>query len=603
MARRDVTRSREYLENEGDANRHISYVDAVAGVLALAVWILYLTRVFEIPDYFFPAVAIMFPLFALVLFVPLALLKTKAIYHPAYKYFILFSFLAVVASMNVAIPKHGVLFWPFAVIMANHYYRPTVGFVVYAVTVVAMLVCLYLGMLFGEFDENLYGAHIVISVRNTLAERLSYLRRLAKQGDNRYVKVFVYYYLPRATIVSLIFLVSQLLNRRTYALLDREIRIHGEQERATAELGVAKSIQLNALPRETFVTDRVSILGELRPAHLVGGDLYDYLNIDENHVAVLIGDVAGKGVPAAMFMMRTIASFRDFAAPGKSPSTILSEVNASLVRGNGQSMFVTAFLAILDTRDGRMAYANAGHNPPLIGSGVDYRYLECDSGFVLGCAEETFLSDEETVLAPGQRLILYTDGVTEAQNGSGDLFGERRLLDLVRAKERDSLVKLHRDAKEGIASFVEGAPQSDDIAFVTLEYHPEGVDCREKTFPGKKKDVPAMLNFLNAFAADHRFPAEFASDLHDAAEGLLAAIVERGFGNKAGKILMCLRHDGNGKEFFLTLTDEGMEFDPLGEEGGASPLPIKEFADGYAYDRINGKNVLTLRKKVLPSAE
>ena len=151
-----------YYDNEADANKQMSYVNAAAGGLALLIWVLYLTNIFTIPDEFFLGVCIMFPAIAILMFVPLFFVKTPVIRKPGYKYFILFSLLAVIIALNISVPKHSLLFWPFAILIANHYYNPIIGRVIYVVSLVSMLVCMYLGMFFGEFDENLFGGGVVM---------------------------------------------------------------------------------------------------------------------------------------------------------------------------------------------------------------------------------------------------------------------------------------------------------------------------------------------------------------------------------------------------------------------------------------------------------
>ena len=177
-------------------------VTGAAGFLGIIIWVLYLTKVFTIPDHFFPAVCILFPAASILLFIPLFLIKTPMIRKPGYKYFILFSLLAVIIALNISIPKHSLLFWPFAILMANHYYNPTIGRVIYIVSLVAMLICMYAGMFFGEFDENLFGGGVIkpdgsIGTVETFQERVDLLRDRAAQGDNRYMKVLLLYYFPQ----------------------------------------------------------------------------------------------------------------------------------------------------------------------------------------------------------------------------------------------------------------------------------------------------------------------------------------------------------------------------------------------------------------------
>lgn len=614
MALRDKSYQKAYYDNEADANKHMSYVNSAAGVLALVIWVLYLTKVFTIPDHFYLFICILFPCIAALMFVPLFFVKTDFIRKPGYKYFILFSLLAVICALNISVPKHSVLFWPFAILIANHYYNPTIGRVIYAVSLVLMLLCMYLGMFFGEFDENLFGGGVVmpdgsIGTVETFEERWQLLHDLMLNGNNRYVKVLMYYFFPRAMIISLFFMVSNLLNKRTYKLLDAEIKVHDEQEKAKTELNVAKEIQINTLPDGIVDSKDVEIVGELKAAKEVGGDLYDYVDIDEDHVATLIGDVSGKGVPAAMFMMKTITSFRDFAAPNKTPSEILKQVNAAIFKGNKKSMFVTCFLAILDKRTGKVIYANAGHNPPIIGSNHNYRYLKCRPGFLLGCFEDAFIIDEETTLMPGESLTLYTDGITEARNKTGDFFGEERLLELFNKRNYTCTVELHHSIKDEIAGFVKDAPQSDDITFVTLRYQGGKYSFEEKFFDARKENVKEMLDFIAKFGSKHNFPEDFKNKLVIVGDELFSNIINHGYEDKGGEIYVRLLFNTDHNEFALTVIDRAKAFNQLevnnpevGSDaknqqiGGLGIMIVKKIMTEYAYDRINDKNILVLKK-------
>lgn len=604
-----------YYDNEADANKQMSFVNAAAGVLALVIWVLYLTKVFTIPDEFLPVVLILFPAAAILMFVPLFFLRTDAIRKPGYKYFILFSLLAVIIALNISVPKHSVLFWPFAILIANHYYNPTIGRVIYAVSIVSMLVCMYLGMFFGEFDENLFGGGVIqsdgtIGTVETLQERLDLLQDRIAHGDNRYVKVLIYYFFPRAAIVTLFFMVSNLLNNRTYKLLDDEIKIHDEQQKAKTELGVAREIQLNTLPSTMMSSKDVEVLGELKAAKEVGGDLYDYLDIDEDHVAILIGDVSGKGVPAAMFMMKTITSFRDFAVAGKAPSQILKEINASILKGNSSSMFVTCFLAILDKRDGKIVYANAGHNPPLIGDDFHYRYLKCKPGLFLGCFPQCFAKDEEFTLAPGESMVLYTDGVTEARDKEGKFFGEQRLVDALNKEEHASILDLNRAIKEEIAYFTKDAPQSDDITLLTLKYRGDRYAAAEKTFVAKKENVLDMLGFLHDFGQKCGLPEDFIKRLSIVGDEIFSNIIHHGYEDHGCDIHVRLLYDEDKKELVFAITDQAKPFNPLEVQeephhadekniktGGLGLMIVKNIMTECSYDRVHDKNVLVLKKR------
>ena len=603
-----------YYENEADANRHMSFVNGAAGVLALIIWICYLTGVFEITKEFFLLVAILFPCVAVLMFVPLFLVKTKAIRSEGYKFFIMFSLLAVVVALNIALPKHSLLFWPFVILIANHYYNPTVGRVVFVVTLVSMLACMYLCLFYGEFDENLFGGGVVkpdgsVGTVDTFQERKELLAELAKNGNNRYVKILVYYFFPRAMIITLFFMVSNLLNKRTYKLLDDEIRVHDEQEKAKTELEVAKGIQLNTLPKEFASKDGVEIIGELRAAKEVGGDFYDYVDIDKDHVAIIIGDVSGKGVPAAMFMMKTITSFRDFATKGKTPSEILKAVNASIHKGNTDSMFVTCFLAILDKRSGKLIYSNAGHNPPIIGSNKNFKFLTSKPALILGCFETSNVEDNEVTLKPGETITLYTDGISEARNSEGDFFGEERLINVFNKKDYTCTIELHHQIKDEVADFVNGAPQSDDITILTLRFQGEHLEYDEKLFEATKQDSANMLSFISDFSTRHNFPEEFKNQLVVVGDELISNIINHGYENNGGPIFIRLLFNETKKEFVLTIVDSAIEFNQLAVEdspiqgdakkqkiGGLGILIVKNIMNDSSYQRINNKNILVLKK-------
>lgn len=605
--------SKKYYDNEADANKHMSYVNGAAGFLAIVIWVLYLTKVFTIPNHFFPVVCVLFPVAAVLLFIPLFFVKTDRIRKPGFKYFILFSLLAVIIALNISIPKHSLLFWPFAILMANHYYNPTIGRVIYIVSLVAMLFCMYAGMFFGEFDENLFGAGVIkpdgsIGTVETFQERVDLLAERSAQGDNRYMKVLLFYYFPRAACLTLFFMVSNLLNTRTYKLLDDEVRIHDEQQKSKTELGVAKDIQMQTLPDDFVSNKDVEIVGELKTAKEVGGDLYDYVKIDDDHVALLIGDVSGKGVPAAMFMMKTITSFRDFATSGKTPSQILKEINTSIMKGNKAGMFVTCFLAIIDKRTGKMSYANAGHNPPVVGSNHHFEYLKAFHGLILGCFENVRIKDEEITLKPGDSITLYTDGITEARNNNGDFFGDKRLIEIFNKQDYTSIVELHHTIKDVVTEFVDGAPQSDDITFVTLKYRGGSYTSSEKEFYGIKENIADMLGFISDFANENQFPASFTNKLLVVGDELFSNIIRHGYEEKGGQIFVRLLFNEDLKEFCITIIDTAKEFNQLNVDivdkdkprvrvGGLGISIVKNIMTDCAYDHINGKNILVLKKK------
>lgn len=595
-----------YIDNEVDANKKMIIINAIGGGVATILAICYAVHFFTIPSIMYPVVLVLFPVSALLLFSPLLYIKSDRIRLPRFKNFLLFSLMAVVAAINIFLPKHGLLAWTLPIVMASHYYNPRFARVIFFSTITLMLICMYTGMFLGEYDPLLLGSGVEKEAVNTPEERLELLKDLMAQGNNRYIKVFTLYYIPRVAAISLVFIITDSLNKRTNRLLREEILANGEHEKSKTELNIAKEIQINTLPSSEIDDGEVHIVGELDAAKEVGGDLYDYLYIDENHIAILVGDVSGKGVPAAMFMMKVITSFRDFTVKNKLPSEILKDINTSIIRGNKAGMFVTCFLAIFDKRNGKIIYSNAGHNPPLIGSSFHFRYLKPKQGFLLGMFDDPPLVDEEIVLEKGESITLYTDGITEARNSEGEFYGEKRLLETFNKKEQFSIDELHEDLKEDIASFVKDAPQSDDITFVTLKYHDASVRTNHKRFDGTLEDIKNMLSFIGDFADENEFSEENKNKLLIVSDEILSNVVKYGYQNEGGPIMIRLSFNKKINEFTITVIDKSPEFNQLevktdnnNEElhiGGYGLSIVKNIMDEYSYNYADEKNILTLKK-------
>lgn len=612
----------EYYKNEYDANRRIAFGNLIAGAFLFIIWILYLVRFFPIHEQFFFLVNIIFPIDIFILVSPMFYLKSKRIKKPGFKYFLIFSFLMVVAVINVLLPKHGIIGWAIVIVLTNHFYNPKLGKIVFGVTVFSLLICMYMSMFLGEYDPNLVGDGLVggqiaypfdgnsYYLPDDPRERFEFLHSLLEQGENRYLKVFIFYYLPRVSLLGIIFYISNSLNKRTYKLLISEIRVNSEQEKMNTELEVAKEIQLATLPKDFVTTELVEIVGELKAAKEVGGDFYDYMKIDEHRTALIIGDVSGKGVPAAMFMMKTITCFKNFTTPNKTPAQILKEMNKAIYESNNMQMFVTCFLAILDKRTGELQYANAGHNPPIIGTNHNFRFLKCNPGFILGGLADAFVVDEKITMKPGESITLYTDGITEARNLEGDFFGEERLISLFNKGDYTCTVELHHVLKDAIAVFVGKAPQSDDITLITMKYHGDRYSYSEEHFDGVMENIPQTLEFIEKFCNEHDIPQEFKTNLLVVGDELVSNIIKYGYENKGGDVFIRLLYNIDKKELVLTVIDVAEAFnqlevnnpkvsgDPSTQRiGGLGILIVKKIMSEYAYDRINGKNILVLRKR------
>ena len=276
-------------------------------------------------------------------------------------------------------------------------------------------------------------------------------------------------------------LLSRSFERMTASLRDyieNLTRVTAEKERIGAELGVATRIQASMLPcifppfpdRPEF-----DIYATMTPAKEVGGDFYDFFMVDGDHLAVVIADVSGKGIPAALFMMTAKTLVKTLAQTGLSPAQVFTEANARLSENNDAGMFVTAWMGVLEISTGRFAYVNAGHNPPLIRrAGGDFQFLRSRAAFVLAGMEGIRYRQEEALFSPGDMLYIYTDGVTEATDPEDRLYGDERLMRVLNAQRTPDLAAILRSVKEDVDAFAAGAPQFDDITMLALCFGKRG---------------------------------------------------------------------------------------------------------------------------------
>ncbi len=253
--------------------------------------------------------------------------------------------------------------------------------------------------------------------------------------------------------------------------------ITADKERISAELGVATKIQESMLPRvfPPFPHRKeFDIYASMRPAKEVGGDFYDFFFVEENTIAVIVADVSGKGVPAALFMVvaKTLIKNNaqcDWKCAG-SPKEVFEKVNGILCDGNETGMFVTAFMGYLDIDTGIFRYVNAGHTPPILITGGKGGTVNVKPGFVLAGLEGTRYTEGELSLRPGDGLFLYTDGITEAVNAQNALFGQARLIEAVNKYAARPLMDFTDAIRQEIDEFADGAEQADDITMLALRY-------------------------------------------------------------------------------------------------------------------------------------
>lgn len=251
--------------------------------------------------------------------------------------------------------------------------------------------------------------------------------------------------------------------------------VTAEKERIGAELNVATQIQADMLPRifPPFPEKKeFDLYATMAPAKEVGGDFYDFYLLDDDHLCMVMADVSGKGVPAALFMVIAKTLIKNRAQLGGSPSEILAYANEQLCEGNDAELFVTVWIAILEISTGKGVAANAGHENPVIKrAGGDYEFVKYRHSPPVAILEEAEFEEHEFELHPGDRLFIYTDGVPEATSASDELFGEDRMLTALNENKEEPVERVLENMKKSIDEFVGEAPQFDDITMLTLNYY------------------------------------------------------------------------------------------------------------------------------------
>jgi sigma-B regulation protein RsbU (phosphoserine phosphatase) len=273
------------------------------------------------------------------------------------------------------------------------------------------------------------------------------------------------------------------LTERMKTYIENIQRITAERERIGAELNVAAQIQADMLPCifPPFPDKKgIDIYAHMAPAKEVGGDFYDFFLLDDDHLALVMADVSGKGVPAALFMVISKTLIKDHAQITRSPKVILEKVNNILMENNAEEMFVTVWLGIMEISTGKITAANAGHEYPVVrGADGSFTLIKDKHGIVVGAMEDIKYRQYEMEIEPGGCLFLYTDGIPEATNEQEEMFGTGRMLDALNQDPNASPEKLLSNVMTSVNAFVGSASQFDDMTMLAMKREIEDPDPDE----------------------------------------------------------------------------------------------------------------------------
>ena len=379
-----------------------------------------------------------------------------------------------------------------------------------------------------------------------------------------------------------------------------------EEAGRAKEMDIAKTIQTASIPDEFPSSEHFALAASMTPARDVGGDFYDFFPLDSARFAFLVADVSGKGVTAALYMMTAKTLIKDTLISERDPAKALTKVNADLSRNNPANMFLTAWVGVLDLESGRVDFANAGHNLPVLRrADGSVSWISGKSGLPLAFMDGVKYSPLSAELAPGDAIFLYTDGVTEAMDPSGGLFGDDRLMATVRAARSGAPDGLCADIRTAVAGFASGAPAADDLTVLALRYVSR-LRRFVRSFPATQEGVADASAFLNDSVAQAGGEglASASPTLHVIVDEVASNIVKHS-GASGFEVEIEVSQGGVAIDF----VDDGEPYDPLSHAdpdtsiaadkrpiGGLGLLMVKKMATSVSYRRSHGRNVFRVVK-------
>ena len=386
-----------------------------------------------------------------------------------------------------------------------------------------------------------------------------------------------------------------------------------KKSRMDSELLIARELQQSMIPTDTLKGPEsadVDISGIVIPAKEVGGDLYDFY-VRDGYLFFCIGDVSGKGVPAALLMSVTRSLFRSVSAHEKSPQRIVGTMNGSLADTNENDMFVTLFLGVLDLSDGHLRYCNAGHNPPIRLQHGSASFLDVVPNLPLGVMPGIQFKEQDIYLASDEGLFLYTDGLTEAENADYALFGAENMLQTVLRFGGEKADALVASMEAAVQEHCRGCDPSDDLTMLAIRFtnpSPSAGWERHLTIPNDIIEIPRLHRFMQTVCEHARLDHALAMNLNLALEEAVSNVILYAYPkDTVGEVDVHAVVLEDRIDF--TVSDGGVPFDPTATPdpdleadvkdrpiGGLGIFLVKRIMDRVSYARENGKNILSMTK-------
>lgn len=599
--------------NEIQANKLVGFTMFLGSAVLATVWVLSSIGIFHVPDREIKRVILQG---MLELLIPALLCRlTKA--RPKWlKYVLLIELLVVMARTDAILGFNVVLVMVIPVILSCRYFSRRFTICISVLTAVLFALAAFANAYWnvGYLDLNFYDPPkgTVLIMENTLKNAVEAV------GVDRMVRteqVMILSFLPKLMIFLVIAVVCVKIAGKGRNMVLEQEQITKKNARVESELELANNIQTHMLPTifPPFPNrEEIELYAIMDPAKEIGGDFYDFFMIDDRNLALVIADVSGKGIPAALFMVIAKTLIKNEVSMGEEPAEAFSKVNQMLCEGNDENMFVTAWLGILDTETGKLSYVNAGHNPPLLRqNGGEFEYLKSRPGFVLAGMEGIHYKQYETMLKPGDEIFLYTDGVTEAENEEKAFYGADRLKRYLNQHAGEHVRELLHGLRKDIGEFAGAEEQFDDITMLAMYYREKRKDeqYQERKFPARSNQLQEVITFIEQELTGLKCPEKLVNKIEICAEEIFVNISKYAYMEREEDVTVGMKcEDG---ELTLKFTDHGIPFNPLvkkdpditkpaeeREIGGLGIFIVKKTMDDVQYEYQNGMNILTMKKKI-----
>ena len=474
--REKLTPDPMFHETEVQANRLGGLMLFCSGLILSLILILTIVGIFPLSGRFMYSTTIQAIMEILILLVICKIVKNDAWWL---KPILLIGIVVVFARLDSMLTHKTAILMVLPVVFSSRYFSRKLTVFTSLLTTVAFALSAYWGATHGLINLNIVTMEKgvqMIATGGFLGDAVQNALKVDQAAGDKMliVNTLLYDYFPKWLMFSITTIISCNIARRGRNMVISQHEKDLKTARIESELDLASNIQADMLPNiYPAFPDRseFDIYATMNPAKEVGGDFYDFFLVDDNHLCMVMADVSGKGVPAALFMMVTniLVSFRTRA--GGTPSEILSFVNDDLCEHNTVDMFVTIWLGILELSSGKFVYSNAGHEDPAVYRKKDnaFELVKTKHGFIAGGMPNMKFSDFEMTLEKGDRLFIYTDGVPEATNKDNKMFGLDRMMKVLNKNAKASLEDLLKNVHKEADGFVGEAPQFDDLTMLCLE--------------------------------------------------------------------------------------------------------------------------------------